>query len=174
MTGASVEDEDLSLTGIVYLNTGTVVDLRVKTSAVSVNVLVAKGVLSLKSITTGDPATQVKHNFAAVNPPTITNDTTEGYSPGSRWVDINNKIHYVLVDETAGAAEWLITSKGQYTHTQNASLSTWTITHNLNKFPAVTVVTNTNNEIIGDIAYTSSNELTVSFAGAYTGKAYLN
>ena len=66
-----------------------------------------------------------------------------------------------------------------YTHNQNTTSNTWTITHNLNRFPSVTVVDTGNTVVIGTIVYNSVNQLTITFfqagsALAFSGKAYLN
>lgn len=47
-----------------------------------------------------------KHNFAATVDPTITDDETDEYVVGSRWVNLTNDTHWVLVDQTTGAAVW--------------------------------------------------------------------
>jgi hypothetical protein len=61
---------------------------------------------------------------------------------------------------------------------QGVPAVTWTIQHNLGKFPSVSVVDtlNTANGQVyyGDVKYTDSNNLTVTFASAFSGKAYLN
>lgn len=61
-----------------------------------------------------------------------------------------------------------------YTHTQTVASATWTITHNLGKFPSVTVIDSADSVVIGDVVFTSVNELVVSFSGIFSGKAYLN
>ena len=66
-----------------------------------------------------------------------------------------------------------------FTHNQNTTSNTWTITHNLNRFPSVTVVDSTNTIVIGTVVYNSANQLTITFfegssALAFQGKAYLN
>ena len=66
-----------------------------------------------------------------------------------------------------------------YTHNQSSVSNTWTITHNLNRFPSVTVVDTGNTIVIGDVTYNSANQLTITFfaggnALAFQGKAYLN
>ena len=66
-----------------------------------------------------------------------------------------------------------------YTHNQSSVSNTWTITHNLNRFPSVTVVDSANTVVIGTIVYNSVNQLTITFfaggsAVAFQGKAYLN
>ena len=66
-----------------------------------------------------------------------------------------------------------------YTHNQSSVSNTWTITHNLNRFPSVTVVYSANTIVHGTVVYNSVNQLTVTFfqagsALAFSGKAYLN
>lgn len=63
---------------------------------------------------------------------------------------------------------------GNYTHNQITSSSTWTITHNLGFFPAVSVVDSGGNYVVGDVTYVSQNVVTVSFSSSFGGKAYLS
>ena len=58
--------------------------------------------------------------------------------------------------------------------TQGSASNTWTINHNLEKYPSVTVVDSANNVVIGDITYSNTNSLTVSFSSTFSGKAYIN
>ena len=66
-----------------------------------------------------------------------------------------------------------------YTHNQSTTSDTWVITHNLNRFPSVTVVDSANTIVQGTVVYNSNKQLTVTFfsgtsALAFQGKAYLN
>jgi hypothetical protein len=61
-----------------------------------------------------------------------------------------------------------------YTHNQLSSSSTWTITHNLSRFPSVTIVDSAGTVQIGEVFYVSSNQVIVSFSSPFGGKAYLN
>tara|TARA_Y100000004_G_C8613297_1_gene285654 strand:- start:138 stop:479 length:342 start_codon:yes stop_codon:yes gene_type:complete len=61
-----------------------------------------------------------------------------------------------------------------YTHNQNIAASTWTITHNLQRRPSITIVDSSDNVIYGHATYTSENLITLTFSSAFTGKAYLN
>lgn len=61
----------------------------------------------------------------------------------------------------------------QYIHYQSLASDTWTITHNLNGFPAVTIVDSANTVVLGELSYTSENELVMRFAASFSGKAYL-
>ena len=61
-----------------------------------------------------------------------------------------------------------------YTHNQGTASATWNVTHNLNKFPSATAVLSTGQKGYGDITYVDANNLTISFAAAESGKAYIN
>jgi hypothetical protein len=66
------------------------------------------------------------------------------------------------------------TFKFSHIHNQTVSSSTWSITHNLNKFPSVSVVDSSNEEVIGEVQHTNSNSLIVKFSAPFSGKAFLN
>jgi hypothetical protein len=61
-----------------------------------------------------------------------------------------------------------------YSYSQISPQTTWTIAHNLGKYPSVMVVDSGGNIVIGDINYISENEITVIFNSAFSGVAYLN
>jgi hypothetical protein len=61
-----------------------------------------------------------------------------------------------------------------YVHTQGAPSASWAITHNMNKYPSVTVIDSGNNAVEGEVVYNSLNSLTVNFSGGFSGKAYIN
>ena len=61
-----------------------------------------------------------------------------------------------------------------YTHIQGVASSTWSVVHNLGKFPSATMVLSTGQKGYGDITYIDENNLTITFASAETGKAYIN
>ena len=52
--------------------------------------------------------------------------------------------------------------------------STWTINHQLKKFPSVTVVDSANTVVQGSVLYNSETQVTLTFSAAFSGKAYLN
>lgn len=58
--------------------------------------------------------------------------------------------------------------------TQNSASDTWKITHNLTKYPSVTVIDSSGNVVLGEVKYNDLNSLTVTFSGAFSGKASLN
>tara|TARA_R110000803_G_scaffold198469_2_gene262217 strand:+ start:89 stop:784 length:696 start_codon:yes stop_codon:yes gene_type:complete len=57
---------------------------------------------------------------------------------------------------------------------QSVAASTWTVPHNLNKFPSCTMVLSTGQKGYGDVTYIDENNLTITFASAESGKAYIN
>jgi len=66
-----------------------------------------------------------------------------------------------------------------FTHNQNSTSATWVVTHNLNRFPSVTVVDSANTIVQGTVVYNTNKKLTITFfeggdALAFQGKAYLN
>jgi hypothetical protein len=61
-----------------------------------------------------------------------------------------------------------------YVFTQIVPNTTWSITHNLNKFPSVTIVDSAGTVVIGDVTHINNDQLTVTFNSAFAGKAYLN
>jgi hypothetical protein len=52
--------------------------------------------------------------------------------------------------------------------------TTWTVTHNLNKFPSVSVVDTGGTVVVGSYTYDSDNQTTLNFTHAFAGKAYFN
>lgn len=61
-----------------------------------------------------------------------------------------------------------------YTHKQTEASSEWTIVHNLNKYPAVSIIDSAGEEVIGNVVYDSTNQVTIIFNGAFKGTATLN
>ena len=61
-----------------------------------------------------------------------------------------------------------------YVYTQASPSATWVINHNMAKFPSVTVVDSANNIVYGEVLYNSNMQVTLTFAGAFSGKAFFN
>jgi len=61
-----------------------------------------------------------------------------------------------------------------YTYTQSIPSDTWVVTHNLNFKPNVTVQDSAGTIVEGEITYTDSNNLTLTFNSAFSGHAYLS
>jgi hypothetical protein len=61
-----------------------------------------------------------------------------------------------------------------FVFTQASASATWTVQHNLNKFPSCTMVLSTGQQGYGDVTFIDENNLTITFASAESGKAYIN
>jgi hypothetical protein len=81
---------------------------------------------------------------------------------------LTDEAYYVFSSTTTSGTD------KKYTHVQSSAAATWTITHNLDKQPAVSVVDSTDNVIICEVEYTSLNQVELRFSTPYSGKAYFN
>ena len=61
-----------------------------------------------------------------------------------------------------------------YTHNQSISSDTWVVNHNLKKYPSVVVQDSAGSTVIGEIIYNDKNTVTLTFSGAFSGKAHFN
>jgi len=52
--------------------------------------------------------------------------------------------------------------------------TTWTIQHDLGKFPSITVIDTGDTVVTGQYTYTDNNNVTLTFSAGFAGKAYLN
>ena len=64
--------------------------------------------------------------------------------------------------------------KFSHIHTQTVAASTWTVTHNLGKYPSVSIVDSANEEVMGEVEHVNDNSLTIKFSAAFSGKAFIN
>lgn len=61
-----------------------------------------------------------------------------------------------------------------YVHVQSSPSAQWTASHNLGKKPAVVVVDSADEVVYGEIEYIDDNTVTLTFVGAFSGRAYFN
>ena len=61
-----------------------------------------------------------------------------------------------------------------FVYEQNLPSSVWNVKHDLGKFPAVSVVDSAGTEVVGAIDYIDENNVTLTFVGAFSGKAFFN
>lgn len=61
-----------------------------------------------------------------------------------------------------------------YVYTQSTPSIVWNITHNLNKYPSVSVVDSAGTTVFGKVEYKTANEVSISFNAAFSGKAFFN
>tara|TARA_B100000780_G_C21126503_1_gene457275 strand:- start:1037 stop:1762 length:726 start_codon:yes stop_codon:yes gene_type:complete len=72
---------------------------------------------------------------------------------------------------------WDVSAGGgdkNFVFTQGTPALVWTVQHDLNKFPSVSVVNSLNEIVYGKVDYIDKNKLTVTFAAAFSGAAYCN
>ena len=85
----------------------------------------------------------------------------------------------VLIDQTYyDVANFVLASSDQadkhFTFNQATPANPWNVTHNLNKFPSVTVALPSGQVGQADVTYIDENNLTITFTGDESGKAYMN
>lgn len=61
-----------------------------------------------------------------------------------------------------------------FVYEQGIASDVWVITHNLNKYPSITLVDSAGTVFKAKEKYNNANQITVYLNGATTGKAYLN
>jgi hypothetical protein len=57
---------------------------------------------------------------------------------------------------------------------QAVAASVWDVQHDLDKYPSVSIVNDNNMQVFGEVEYIDTNNLTITFAAAFSGKAYMN
>ena len=99
--------------------------------------------------------------------------------------DILGGVKAVLLDEETGEripvyidknGKLWVTATGDknYIYDQISLSTIWTIEHNLNKYPSVTVKDTGGNSYTGEVVYLNPNKLEVHFSVPISGRAYLN
>jgi hypothetical protein len=84
--------------------------------------------------------------------------------------NLNENKDYFISLLTYGA----LAGDKNYVFSQDVALNPWVVTHGLNKYASVSVVSSTNEVVYGDVQYDNLNQVTITFNGAQTGKAYFN
>jgi len=74
-------------------------------------------------------------------------------------------------DGTSGSSS---SGDKHYTHYQGVASTTWNVTHNLGKYPAVQVLDSAKNLVTGDVQHIDLNNTVLSFAYAFSGSATFN
>ena len=87
-------------------------------------------------------------------------------------VDVISKTEQPTVDVIITGG--IVGTDKNFVFTQSSASATWTINHDLNKFPAIEVVDSANDIVIGNVTYNSTSQITITFTAAFSGKAYLN
>ena len=61
-----------------------------------------------------------------------------------------------------------------FIYTQSIASDVWEVTHNLEKYPSVSVVDSAKSAVYGNIEYINANELTITFSAPFSGQAFMN
>jgi len=88
------------------------------------------------------------------------------YVAGSSTIEAL-QYYSIQIDEVEGF-------DSHFEFTKGVPATTWDITHNLNKFPSITVIDTANTTVIGSYEYINKNRVVLSFSTAFAGKAFLN
>lgn len=115
----------------------------------------------------------IRNNIPVETHVSTTSTIVPSISPGAR----GKSAYEIWLDEghTGTPEEFLSWLRSDsFVHNQLIAEASWTVTHNLGKYPSVTVVDSAENWVIGDVTYINENRLVITFSGAFSGKAYLN
>jgi hypothetical protein len=118
------------------------------------------------------------NNFGIYKLDSLTQDVTETdfYNANFTFIGSNGNLdsekYYGLIIYPGGSAE--AEGDKNFVFTQASASATWNVQHNLNKFPSCTMVLSTGQQGYGDVTFIDENNLTITFASAESGKAYIN
>lgn len=102
------------------------------------------------------------------------NNWNQAYDDSVTGLTISQGETTTFTVERRNSPALVATYNSSYTHIQGIPESIWTITHNLNKRPSVSIVTSFGAAVVGEVNYIDNNNLTITFADPFSGKAYLN
>lgn len=97
--------------------------------------------------------------------PIIGEITASGKSTYEIWLDQGN---------VGTIQDFLNDLDKHYEHNQVLPNEIWTIEHNLDKYPSITVIDSADTVVYGEMQYIDKNNLRIIFSGEFSGKAYLN
>jgi hypothetical protein len=87
--------------------------------------------------------------------------------PGS-FIDTKDYLISILTYDVSASND------KNFVYTQAIAASTWVVTHNLNKYTAVSVVDSNDIEVYCSVDYDSLNTVTLTFSAPFSGKAFFN
>lgn len=102
------------------------------------------------------------------------NNWNEAYDDSVVDFTVSQGTDTVFTVHRRNSSNLSVTYHSGYIHNQSLPSDTWTITHNLNKNPSITVVDSAGGEVEGAVVINSLNQITITFCAAFSGKAYLN
>tara|TARA_R110002124_G_scaffold81998_2_gene215616 strand:- start:373 stop:1059 length:687 start_codon:yes stop_codon:yes gene_type:complete len=87
---------------------------------------------------------------------------------GNGSLDLNKYYDFATFTISSGVGD------KNFVFNQAVASATWNVQHNLNKFPSCTMALSTGQQGYGDVTFIDENNLTITFASAESGKAYIN
>ena len=117
------------------------------------------------------------NNFGVYKLDSLTQDVTETdfYNANLTLIESNGSL---FSEETYGLITYPKAKEDEkdknYVHPQPVASATWTVQHDLNKFPSVTSVNTNNIEMYGEVVFNDLNSLTINFSAAFSGQAFIN
>lgn len=89
-----------------------------------------------------------------------------------------------LATQSGNVADFLTTTtaegiyrpldKDAHTHEQLNANNSWLVSHNLNRYPSVTITDSAGSVVVGNVTYISPTQICLDFSAAFSGTAYLN
>ena len=132
-------------------------------SVVIINDLTTGGTSEALSAEQGKILKSLVDNLSLVNSFTGLGDTPNSY--------VGYKDKTIIVNESETGLDFI---NRTYLHDQGIPSGIWNITHDLNKFPSVTVKTSSGDTVEGFINYVNKNAITIIFNAPFSGTALLN
>ena len=105
---------------------------------------------------------------------TINNPDDDFYTLNLTNIGGNGNLTDLLYYDFAVFTLSSLVSDKNFVFSQAVASATWVVQHNLNKFPSCTMVLSTGQQGYGDVTFIDQNNLTITFASAESGKAYIN
>jgi hypothetical protein len=88
---------------------------------------------------------------------------------------LGNAGQTLVVNPAEDGTEWIDQPADKhYVHSQNSASKTWTVVHNLQKHPAVSITDSGGSLVVGNITYLSLDTVEITFNASFSGIAYFN
>jgi len=105
--------------------------------------------------------TDIKNNYTATTAPTVTDDSSLGYSVGSEWTDTVNLKHYTCMKATVGSAIWVMETAVSGVPTPKTSIQgcrlRWISTSQVNVQTGAVNIDGASYEVSSELQVTWSN-----------------
>ena len=83
-------------------------------------------------------------------------------------IDVSRNITAEIITAAATGSD------KNFVFTQSTLSTSWVIEHDLDKYPAVEIVSTAHDKIVGSVSFDSVNQITINFTQPTSGKAFLN